>query len=768
MNTIAVSTEYINVPTDLTSVFDGSGGQLTCRPIQVNPNNFRFAILLTLPATNVSMEIYRGRSKFLQHPELFILTAKVSREKPKQLILLVNVVFEKMYELLSQGQHIPFRKEIIRNLVSKNETRNIECSKFQTLSLKQFLRNNQSPSPPVPIETIDDKDKNGTLTDSQISAKRWIQYTTRRNTTNEIKFINKYAYAELVKDKLYFDIYERCFSPTNADKENDVVSVQLRGGCFFADHGFGKTRIMASIDPVNKEEPILIICPSHTCEHWANEIRSMRGNDVSVSIISNKKQYDRISKTYNSFLKGGYYIVASQFIDNYHYQKDIHDFIYGYRTSSTTNPTYTLYNDYYNSDYCLYKLMRKEKSFYKDNIKFFAFHAIKWGMVIIDEAQLCTPSTVDFVKMIEVSTIWCLSAKPFTTQNCYDKYISMLLKNHVADYKYVYKHDFIHQFLTKFCTYCRFTELDQPHISKSTIYVDYEENEMSLHNSIIERYDGIMYTYSEICTFPYFYFERLLRDAHARNVHYDIEDLEQAITLKSESSNAPNSKYLQQSLVSLKTDFTEQECLICKQNMHYDMTLLICGHFFCITCYESWYQRHQQCPICRHAIDSSTKFFLLYQGLGGTNTLVLTYGSKLLKISENLRQKMFCEKERVLVYSRSDKVITKLMKLLFQLKIPSTRFHGNTSVKMKSLKYFQSNVSCLLLSSSAGIDGLDLSMVNVVIFVDGHSAFQNEIDKISEENLFFEKMYNVTQKHKVIRSYRYLVNTVSDREFYYD
>lgn len=752
MMELSILTEFINVSCEL------NNGQLSVvyqEPITNSSTStastfIRYSVFLE--ATRV--QVYSGRSKYLNYPELFRISVMAATDKPKQLIAAVKLNVEKMYEIISSGRPIPYRREIIQALLSMCATRNLDRTKSQTLSLKQFLKSQYYCD-----NSSGDESNHCTLTESQVAAKRWVQAMTDQivasSSSSSFKFVSRYHYVELIKDKLFFDAVDRCFVPARLENQSDaVMEVKLRGACFFADHCFGKTRIMAGIRS-NTGKPTLVICPSHTCEHWVKEIKIMRPT-ATIQVIGNKRQYDRVSATSPLV---DYYIVASQFIENYHYQRDIHDLIYGRSESvaNRSNSSYTIYNDYFNSDYCLYRLIKREVGFYARSIDFFAFHAIEWGLVVVDEAQNTQSAIVDFVRLIDCAAVWCLSAKPFANQDCYERYVSMLAKDFTAIRRYIYKPDFINLFLTKFCSYYSFAEENRALILRNVVQVDYDENELAVHNSIIERYDCFVYSISEICTYPYFYFERLINEESRCGVYRDLETLEKAIM---QQQTPPNPRYLENTLVSLKQNFTMHECLICKQNLRYDMTILICGHFFCITCYESWYQRHRQCPICRHAIDHSSKFYLLLnqEQSGG-------YGSKLIKVMEDCKQKVVFEGQRVLVYSRSDRVIAKLHRLLLQNKVPAARFFGNTSVKMKSLRYFAEHPSsCLLLSGSVAIDGLDLSMLSVVIFIDGNSAFRNANEKTIEENQFFAKMGH----NKTIASYRYLVNAISDQEFYYE
>lgn len=732
-----VQTETITLAVSFSEV----SAPLTCKPL---PNG-RYGVYLLLPSMFVKM--HEGRSKYANHTDMFEITASRVPNRPKDIIVLFQAKAHALLEKLQNGENIPFRKEIIKTLCQTYDDQNSNYTRYQTLTFKQFLKEQKHKS---------NLNLSPLLTEFQKNTLNWMKQIETNPVVVKIRKPNNKM--ELIEGELLFDVSTRSFMKSSLVKKEaeEVIEIPLRGACLFAQHGYGKTRIVSALCETkcktedDQIRPTIILCPNHTCQHWLNEIKLLHP-DATCFILTSKRQYENLFKQQPY----DFYIVAHQFIDNYHYQKDIHGYIYG-NTSE-----YTIYNYYYNSDESMYKILKNEGQFNHGGFRFFAFHCKLWNRVVVDEAHGISQTVVDFVKYLTSETVWCLSASPFADQNSYSKYLEMLLANPIQDDKYGYKSNFISQFLDNACCWYSLPQ-SQLKVTKTNITVDYEENERLLYQSIIERWDhASQYSASEICSLPYLYYDKLAKDINSKNLFYDFDELSSVITARTQRYFHNSLKYLKQSLDNLETDFCGQECLICRQNLHYDMTLLVCGHFFCITCYDHWFQRHQQCPICRTQIQVSHKYHYLRKMSANH---IPKYGSKIIKVVENVRQKIFNEKERVIVFSRSDKLISKIQNLLSANKIPHGRFYGNSSMKQKALRTFE-NIACLLVSSQTSLDGLVINSCSCIIFVDGHCAYQFESEMQQEEQKMVDKMFNITQNGKTVRAYRYFISNTVDKDF---
>ncbi|KAE8670644.1 Gag protease polyprotein [Hibiscus syriacus] len=62
----------------------------------------------------------------------------------------------------------------------------------------------------------------------------------------------------------------------------------------------------------------------------------------------------------------------------------------------------------------------------------------------------------------------------------------------------------------------------------------------------------------------------------------------------------------------------DAQCIVCLSEYHADNILRIlpyCGHFFHVTCIDTWLQQHSTCPVCRLSLRESSKKKRLMQPL---------------------------------------------------------------------------------------------------------------------------------------------------------
>jgi superfamily II DNA or RNA helicase len=164
------------------------------------------------------------------------------------------------------------------------------------------------------------------------------------------------------------------------------------------------------------------------------------------------------------------------------------------------------------------------------------------------------------------------------------------------------------------------------------------------------------------------------------------------------------------------SELNKKTCAICMGLMEHPI-ILECTHSYCAACIMNWINTQSQrnnCPECRHKIDSDKMIAIVNQkteiSAPSPKQQCLNKEKTLLKIiKENPNGKY-------LIFSKYDSGFVKIMENLHTNNITCSELKGNTAHMMNVLEKFKTgNIKVILLNTHFAGSGIDISYATDVI-----------------------------------------------------
>lgn len=217
------------------------------------------------------------------------------------------------------------------------------------------------------------------------------------------------------------------------------------------------------------------------------------------------------------------------------------------------------------------------------------------------------------------------------------------------------------------------------------------------------------------------------------------------------------------------------QCKICMEDLKdISMSITECGHIYCSQCIDIILGDKKKdgldmtCPHCRQVISPKNILRLskkedkeLY------SDIVLRYGSKMATIILFIQDKLAKTEDKIIIFSRYTTLLKIVHNILKENNIGSMVFEGNVMVKNSILKKFKNNDDCrvIMLSSQKSASGTNLTVANIIIFIEPYYDSDNINDRIHYEAQAIGRVLRIGQTKPVEVHYFITKDTIEHEIF---
>jgi SNF2 family DNA or RNA helicase len=596
---------------------------------------------------------------------------------------------------------------------------------------------------------------------------------------NNIFDIDSVISFNIYNKKYHYDFYYNHYTDAN----NNILNISTSGGILADEMGLGKTLSMIGLIYFNKKNKLkklkvsdnkiisnasLIIVPSHLAHQWEEEIIKYLPN-MNIIKFFTKKDHERY--TYQDVIDCDILIVTQQFLMNFNYYirvkytNDVYpsSYIHTHRMSVLDN---------------LLKEIIKNKN-YEENaplIEHFNFHR-----VIIDEGHEIFERTLsnkslnqyllEWLNNVSATYKWIVSGTPFTSidglKQCLNfintTYKSKFISNKISSYTIYEK--LLKQIMIRSLKSDVEKEISVPGYEEKVIFIEMTENEKKFYN--MKKDNTSRETLQQLCCHP------LIMDSVRKIMGNDIIDLD---TMKDKMINhhqdridkyklklsklvstnqsyhmlkkkytdiIGESKYILNTMTGIedKIKLKDEDCVICMDTFD-NPTLTPCGHIYCLECIQLSLKNNNKCPQCRKPIEGdliAVNSKKEEKPIEDINPIIKKYGSKLGKLIMIIRKLMLDSKNKVIIFSQWDDMLSLIGKSLADNDITNTFIRGNVYMRNNAIRKFkygktsrgkkaESNVIMLSLENAAS--GTNLTEATHIIFIEPIDKDKADIEAI--------------------------------------
>ena len=573
---------------------------------------------------------------------------------------------------------------------------------------------------------------------------------------------------------------------TKKQTESSPYEMKVKGGILSDHMGLGKTLTCLSLIslhrptlPTERKLPhhiyssaTLIICPSHLCNQWKDDIFKVFPNATILYIVT-KTHLQKLS--YENIQKADIIIVSLEFLMNFKYYAKL-------RTGGTASCSCTKVG----FEYKLYKInqhfqtldLSKLNTILEPNLENFHFHR-----VIVDEThEIFNIPTRLYTRQIQGHSLlsyfqlwllhlqsdyrWYVSGTPFTNssgvQACL-QYLGFELKDlHQGEIqlsslpfckfsKYQYN---VEQLLRPILIYHQKKDVEKeiiiPKHKETCIWVKLTDLEDHIYRHAVQKRRHIEYLQRLCCHIM------LTHKNDHENINY-INNLEAVknelikhntnviseYTEKLESiSNCENnqgtitryknyiseSRYLLQTIEKVGnldniTSSSSEICSICLEN--FDTPVMThCGHLFCKSCISRSLTVKNKCPMCKTPLKINEIYSLSPSSSSSQENKIIDsfmqkYGSKLGKIITVVQNIISSEENRVIIFSQWESLLSMISGALKENNISNIFVRGNVWCKNLSINNFKKgNTKVIMLSLENAASGTNLQEATHIVFME--------------------------------------------------
>ena len=607
----------------------------------------------------------------------------------------------------------------------------------------------------------------------------------RKNITKMINIEknNKFNVDNVIKFDIYNQSYKYDFYYGHyTEQEENITEITTSGGILADEMGLGKTLSMIGLIYFNKKaknkklkvsddkiesNATLIIVPSHLAHQWEEEIKKYLPK-MNIIKFFTKKDHERY--TYQDVIDCDILIVTQQFLMNFNY----------YIRLKYERVTPSCYNHQHRMTHInklLHKMIKDKK--YDESAPF--IEHFKFHRVVIDEGHeifeknLGNKSLNDYLLtwLYNVSSTykWAVSGTPFTNidglKQCLNfintKYNNKYYSQNINSYNIFER--LLKQIMLRSLKSDVEKEISVPGYEEKVIFIEMTESEKKFYN--MKKDNTSRYTLQQLCCHP------LIMENVRKIMGNDIIDLD---TMKDKMINyhqdrvdeyelklsklvktnqsyhmlkkkytdiIGESKYILNTMTGIekKIKLKDEDCVICMDTFD-NPTLTPCGHIYCLECIQLALNNSNKCPQCRKPIEGE---LLAVNGkkeekpVEDINPIIKKYGSKLGKLIMIIRKLMLDSKNKVIIFSQWDDMLSLIGKSLADNNITNTFIRGNVYMRNNAIRKFkygktsrgkkaESNVIMLSLQNAAS--GTNLTEATHIIFIEPVDKDKAEIDAI--------------------------------------
>jgi SWI/SNF-related matrix-associated actin-dependent regulator of chromatin subfamily A3 len=226
------------------------------------------------------------------------------------------------------------------------------------------------------------------------------------------------------------------------------------------------------------------------------------------------------------------------------------------------------------------------------------------------------------------------------------------------------------------------------------------------------------------------------------------------------------SKYLYNILekMSCPEIVAEETCSICIDQIT-NPTLTACGHLFCYTCLRLCLNNKKTCPLCKTDLTGKDIILINKKNDFNINPLIQKYGSKLGKLVSIIKYLIKYDKNRIIIFSQWDHMLTLIGKTLIDNNINNSFVKGNVWSRNLAINKFKNGIDnkVIMLSLKNAASGTNLTEATHIFFVEPINASIEEIQSIEYQAI--ARGCRIGQKHKILLI-RILIEDTIEEEIY--
>lgn len=546
----------------------------------------------------------------------------------------------------------------------------------------------------------------------------------------------------------------------------------------------------------------LILCPSHVCSHWRDQIafHLAQASSFKVLIIATKREQKKY--TYADVICADFVIVSFNFVQNQSFRAAFDEFgPMGWNNYETRLNT------------ALHTTKRRRADAFIDENQLSLPQIHFWRLIVDEYHELdlySNRSMWSVVMCLEAHYRWAVSASLLSEDRKMINHIQFLVPCNSDAYKGL-THDI--DCLTDIAVQLFLkappgmaNEMTLPAIRQEVHWLEFTPNERRIYNSFHHSTSAQIraccmpkLTNSEVpnvrtCTnvedalakIKEFMVHKLNHAArtvdqiramrtHLQSINpFDDDRVLRANIAHAERQLVAAERNREEARLSLefinRVDIAHQECPICLEPTQ-TPTIISCGHVLCNACslrIISMPPENRKCPQCRALITPSSNIVSVVRPgdeCPTVDSLVETHGTKVAAIIRFIQEAVREDpSEKFVIFSRYDMLLHEVGQLL-RAHIKVLYVKGSRDIKMKAINTFMTSAEhpILMLSAQYTASGVNLSVARNIIVLDvslgsAQAAIENEKQVIG-------RVYRPPQ-NRTVRLHRFLVRDTVEHEQY--
>ena len=665
------------------------------------------------------------------------------------------------------------------------------------------------------------------LYDYQISNVNWIYNFEKNIRENKLKvfnfYKNKLIFIEKNNKKFYYDFDNHSFFNKKSKLNDLCIKLKINGGVLADQVGLGKTATFISFLVKNKinnqnKNPTLILFPRRLFEQWIQEINKFVENKFfKILIIKNIRDYKLIN--FNEITKYDLILTSYDFLTGQSFSINTY---YNYRDFLKLNFDRIIFDEgheflntlelklYNRNTFCkIIKYIKKNKAIkwicsatpFIDTISLTNLLSLIFNLEfdnyeckneLFEKIIIKNKDLLELKKIIRFNTTKVLE-NIYTPKLKFENILLDFTSIEKAIYKNAEKSNDLDR-LFQLCTNIFVSSTDNN-------LINFDGEELLSLDKVNEK---MIFKFSKLRKILTERLEKLNEKLISKTNHYtkrieannfETEDHKSLFKKKyekdkivlnekiTETQNKIN--YYDKQITIFKDNFIEETvsepCPICIDNI--DIAVITnCRHIYCKNCIDTMFERSNNqpinCPYCRTPI---VKNEITYIDItkdkpkneckennieeDKENLELNKYGTKLANLKQSIQDVLENTDERIIIFSRWDKMLLLVSKMLKEFNIKYLRCGGNTNVinniigKFKTDKTFR----IILLSSETCTSGNNLTEASRIYLLD--TIQKNKYETISMENQAIGRAVRLGQDREVVIKRFIMKNTIEEHYF---
>lgn len=665
------------------------------------------------------------------------------------------------------------------------------------------------------------------LYDYQINNVNWIfnyEKNIRENNLYNYNFYkNKLIFIEKNNKKFYYDFDNNIFIDKKKIVNDLRIKLKLNGGILADQVGLGKTASFISFlvkNKVNKlnKYPSLILFPRRLFQQWITEIDKFVKKDFfKILVIKNIRDYKLINfeniNDFNLILTSYDFITGQSFYVNTYYEYNSflklnfdriifdegHEFL-----NSEINRLYNRNN--FNK---IIKLIKKNNSFkwicsatpFIDTVSLNNLLSLIFNFNIDNyenkmdffEKIIRTEKDINELKNIIRFNSTKVLENIYTPKLKFENIILEFTNIENAIYKNAEKSNDLER-LFQLCTNIFVSSTDNN-------LINFDGNELLSLDKVNEK---MIFKFSKLRKILTDRIEKIKEKLVSKNKNYS-KRIEANNFETNDEKNMFKKKYEKDKLIleekiketQNKINYYDKQINIFKDNFiketvaepcpicidKIDIAVITnCRHIYCKNCIDTMFERSNNkpinCPYCRTQIVKNEITYIDITKDKPNNeckedaieedkdSLELNkYGTKLANLKKSIQEILENTDERIIIFSRWDKMLLLVSKMLSEFNIKYLRCGGNTNVINNIIGKFKTDKSyrIILLSSETCTSGNNLTEASRIYLLD--TIQKNKYETVSMENQAIGRAVRLGQDKEVIIKRFIMKNTVEEQYF---